>query len=235
MIMANKILNCGIYKIENIFNGECYIGQSIDLYKRKRDHFLKLRNNKHCNIHLQYAFNKYGEENFVFKIILYCEPEELTHYEQKLVDLWKPEYNICRECVKSGLGTKKSEEEKKRMSDMYMGENNPFYGKKHSEETKRKYSESRRGVKKSEEQKKKISESHIGMKQSPETIRKVVANRKSPSGVNHVNFKTKDEVIMVKNLLNSGTTIHDISEITGFCRKTIRKVRDGYYKDAYGI
>jgi group I intron endonuclease len=233
--MKNKILNCGIYKIENILNGDLYIGLSADLNRREKGHFLKLRNNKHCNIHLQNAWNKYGEENFKFKVILYCESEELTYYEQKLVDLWIPSYNICRECVKNGLGTKKSEEEKIKLSEMRLGDKNPFYGKKHSEETKKMYSESRKGVKKSEEHKKKISEAHIGMKESEETIRKVVANRNPPSGMSHVNFKTKDEVMKVKNLLNSRITIHEISEITGFCRKTIRKVRDGYYKDAYGI
>ena len=42
------------------------------------------------------------------------------------------------------------------------GDKNPMYGKTHSEESKRKMSEARRGKPKSEEHKRNISKSHIG-------------------------------------------------------------------------
>lgn len=60
----------------------------------------------------------------------------------------------CRKCAKIGennnfYGKKHSEETKKRMSDavkgLYGGKNNPWYGKKHSEETKKKMSEIKNG------------------------------------------------------------------------------------------
>lgn len=53
---------------------------------------------------------------------------------------------------KYGLGKKKivSEEQKKRQSNLmkgrYVGDKNPFYGKKHSQETKNKLSKSREGI-----------------------------------------------------------------------------------------
>lgn len=62
-----------IYKITNIVNGKCYIGQSKDARKRIQGHILSLRKNKHDNRYLQFAWNKYGEENFKFEIIDYTE------------------------------------------------------------------------------------------------------------------------------------------------------------------
>jgi len=41
------------------------------------------------------------------------------------------------------------------MSEANTGEKNPFYGKKHTEETRKKMSEAQKGVPKSEEHKKK--------------------------------------------------------------------------------
>jgi hypothetical protein len=32
-------INCGIYQIKNVINGNCYIGQSVSLKKRKYVHF----------------------------------------------------------------------------------------------------------------------------------------------------------------------------------------------------
>jgi group I intron endonuclease len=115
--LVNKKLNCGIYKITNTINGKFYIGQSVRLNGRKYNHFYSLRNGDHHSKHLQNAFNKYGEEVFIFNILLYCEPEELTYYEQKLVDLWNPEYNARKECVNNSLGCSASEETKIKMSE----------------------------------------------------------------------------------------------------------------------
>lgn len=59
----------GIYKIVNLNNSKLYIGKSNNLDKRKYEHLNNLRRGIHCNSHLQYAFNKYGESNFKFVII----------------------------------------------------------------------------------------------------------------------------------------------------------------------
>jgi group I intron endonuclease len=149
-------MNAGIYKIENLINGKCYIGQSAELNKRKQQHFRMLENNKHENQHIQNSCNKYGKENFVFCVLLYCEPFELTHYEQLFVNIFHPEYNIRKECVDSNRGIKRSEEsiQKFRLSVM---------GHSVSEETRRKLSLANsgksytRGLKMSEETKRKIS------------------------------------------------------------------------------
>ena len=59
-------------------------------------------------------------------------------------------------------GIKHTEEHNKKISESLKGENNPLYGKKQSEESKRKNSESHKGKKASEETRQKMSESHKG-------------------------------------------------------------------------
>ena len=112
---------CGIYKITNITNNKFYIGQSTDLSKRKSDHFYTLKNNCHCNFHLQSSYNKYGKKNFKFETLLYCESFELTRYEQYLVDCLRPEYNIRKECVDSPKRIFLSEEGKQKLSKLRKG------------------------------------------------------------------------------------------------------------------
>lgn len=55
-----------IYQIINKVDGRRYVGQTINLEKRKQTHFSKLRKNQHPNKLLQDAWNEWGEENFSF-------------------------------------------------------------------------------------------------------------------------------------------------------------------------
>ena len=59
----------GIYCIINIKNNKRYIGSSIDIEQRFKQHLYSLSKNKHYNKHLQLSFNKYGENNFIFEIM----------------------------------------------------------------------------------------------------------------------------------------------------------------------
>lgn len=56
-----------IYKITNKITNQNYVGQTIDINRRKRTHFNTLKNNTHDNPKLQASWNKYGEENFEFE------------------------------------------------------------------------------------------------------------------------------------------------------------------------
>lgn len=70
---------CGIYKITNKINGHAYIGQSINITRRWRDH--KNRYLKDDNS-LYKAFRKYGLENFDFIVVEECEPDKLNEREK---------------------------------------------------------------------------------------------------------------------------------------------------------
>lgn len=58
-----------IYQIINTKNKKRYIGQTLDIEKRKRTHFWGLKNNRHPNRYLQNSFNKHGEKVFDFNVI----------------------------------------------------------------------------------------------------------------------------------------------------------------------
>ena len=88
----------GIYYIQNTKTGELYIGQSIDVDKRKQQHFGKLKSNTHFNNHLQNSYNKYGEDCFIFSVIEYCDSSQLDDLEQKYMDFFNVQnngFNIC--------------------------------------------------------------------------------------------------------------------------------------------
>ncbi len=66
---AGGAASSGIYCIQNTINGKRYIGQSVNVEHRKGQHFDKLRRNKHRNAHLQASFNKHGEAVFAWIVL----------------------------------------------------------------------------------------------------------------------------------------------------------------------
>lgn len=174
----------GIYKIENKINGKIYIGQSIDINRRLKEHKNSLRNNKHINNHLQYAFNKYGEDNFIFEIIDICEIDELDAMERLYINKYESKYNEWGYNLEDGGSKNKklSEETRAKISKANKGENNAMHGKKHSEESKAKMSKAHKGKKISNETKKKMSKAQKGRKHTDETKAKM---SKAQKGENH--------------------------------------------------
>lgn len=76
----------GIYKFTNKINGNSYIGQSIDIEKRRKTHisraFSQTPSNKEYEKTFYRALRKYGVENFSFEILKICPQEELNDWEQ---------------------------------------------------------------------------------------------------------------------------------------------------------
>ena len=109
-------LKSGIYKIINVINNKIYIGSASNIENRFATHKNSLRNNKHHSIYLQRSWNKYGDLNFNFEIIEYCEKLELLNREQYYLDTLNPEYNICK-IAGSCLGVKGTPESNQKKSD----------------------------------------------------------------------------------------------------------------------
>jgi len=146
----------GIYIIVNTKNGAIYIGQSQDINKRWKTHKRELHAGIHKNSYLQRSWNKYSEKLFSFKILEYCQVENLNDREQHYINVYMGKitcYNLVKDVQSPMRGrkhtqstlikmrltaSKKSQEIRKRTSETLMG---------HvvSEETRRKISDAKKG------------------------------------------------------------------------------------------
>jgi len=106
----------GIYQIVNKLDLKRYIGSASVIKDRISNHKQSLRRDAHRNRYLQRAYNKYGENNFIFQVIEYCNKADLIKKEQWYIDFTEccnPQkgYNIIK-TASSNLGHKWSEEAK---------------------------------------------------------------------------------------------------------------------------
>lgn len=88
-VLGNRKI-MGIYKITNLDNGMCYIGQSVDVADRWRQHVKRgvgaepVTQNK-----LYPAMKSIGVENFMFELIEECKGNELTPREKYWTDFYQ--------------------------------------------------------------------------------------------------------------------------------------------------
>ncbi len=103
----------GIYKIVNLIDGKMYIGSAVNLSKRWSEHQWKLSTNISPHLHLQNAWNKYGEDIFKFEVLEFIEDwTTLIEREQHWIDFYDAVnngYNLCS-VAGSSLGIKQSKE-----------------------------------------------------------------------------------------------------------------------------
>lgn len=66
----------GIYKIENTLNHKVYIGQSVHIERRWKEHC-----RPSCNSVIAKAIKQDGKENFTFQVLKECDVEQLDELE----------------------------------------------------------------------------------------------------------------------------------------------------------
>jgi group I intron endonuclease len=132
----------GVYLITHIESKKIYVGSSIDISRRWKEHINHLNLNKHENPKLQNAWNKYGEDAFRFEILEKVEPikEKILSIEQIYLDRYQSYkrelgFNLYK-TAGSPQGTQWDEEQKARLSEtrknQFKVEEGHFKGKKHS-------------------------------------------------------------------------------------------------------
>lgn len=149
----------GIYQIQSKIKPErIYIGSAVNIRERWHNHLSFLKRGDHASIKLQNHFNKYGKDDLIFTILIGCDKEDLLTSEQFYLDSKIHWFNICQ-IAGNSLGTKRTEEIKKKISERLKG-NKYNLGRrwKMSEEGKQNVSNGRKGVRMSEEARKHISE-----------------------------------------------------------------------------
>ncbi len=139
----------GVYKITNTINGKCYVGSAIDVKQRLGRHFSHLKHNNHPNKLLQRSCSKYGIQAFKKEVLMYCDVKDILKHEQYYLELFEPVFNICR-IAGNSLGRKHTPESLDKMCKVQkvVAANRTIWnkGKPFSEESKRKMSESQKGV-----------------------------------------------------------------------------------------
>lgn len=83
-----------------MLNGKCYIGQSIDIYKRWESHKSKFVQKYYHTKTLYKAFAKYGVNNFKFEIIEICKRKDLDKREK----YWIKKYNSYKDGYNMTMG-----------------------------------------------------------------------------------------------------------------------------------
>ena len=175
---------CGIYKIVCSVDSKVYVGRSVDIEKRFREHRTSLRSNRHSNSYLQRAWNLYGEANFVFSLIEECIVEDTPQREA----YWQQYYGIgdSEKCynllLEDGTGSFRIHEETKRkMSASSKGKPKSDEHRRNVARAVSEYAAIHGGVRKgmpvTEEQRKKISETLKGRPRAPGVTERIQATK----------------------------------------------------------
>jgi len=135
----------GIYcYIDKKDNQIVYVGKdsNIDKNKRRRQHLTPSRYNAQpINCILQN-----NPDRYTYQVLVWSVEDEntLNALEIQYIRQLQPRFNFT-EGGDGMSGFRHSEETRKKMSEARKGENHPMYGKTHSEETRKKMSESQKG------------------------------------------------------------------------------------------
>ena len=200
--MSKEIIS-GVYQIRNKINNKVYVGSSKDISQRWLQHISGLKNNKHRNQHLQYAWNKYGEENFEFSILEIVVNQNnfkdiLIEREQFWIDKFhsvnnKFGYNICPNAY-TCLGKKTSDVGRENISKGLI---------------------------------KRWKLSDEGQKFHISNLSQKIISEKGVNTYITQNKLSQDDVIDIIKLINQNFTDKDISDIYGIHPNSINSIRNG--------
>jgi group I intron endonuclease len=209
----------GIYVISNVFNDNKYIGGTVNLVSRKRQHFSDLRHNRSGSVLMQQDWNDIeseiisSEDWFSFSVLEKVSEDKLLEREQYWLDNLQPVYNTnkiagkyigeyirtleAKEKAKQSRSRKKpviSDEVTENRRERWLGDNNPNRKTPYTEEHREHLRQSMLGEK----------NPNFGLKRSEETLQKM----------KNSHFKTYHNI-----LSPDGTFYETIQNMSNFCKE----------------
>lgn len=162
-------MTCGVYAIKNKANGKLYIGSSMNIEARWKNHLCYFRLNKNSK-HLQRAWNTYGHNAFDFVILEETSKEEVRQKEAEWFEKypWEQLYNLSHKTT-GGRG-ELSEEARLRIAK---ATSERTKGKPLSEEHRAKIGAAHRGRKLDQRRKDLVSQQKKGKKLTEEHRAKI--------------------------------------------------------------
>ncbi len=132
-----------------------YVGStSLTITKRIQLHYIS------CKKSVIYKYvREHPNEEFSYVAIDYANTKEEAFEKE---EFWTEFYRERYSMLNIFTGPIPDDNTKRKISEATKGNNNPFFGKHHTEESKKKMSEARKGKKKSEEFKKYLSDMFAG-------------------------------------------------------------------------
>lgn len=162
----------GIYKVTNLINGKCYVGQSKNIQRRFWEHrCISHEGNKN----LRKDLIQFGKENFSYDVIEECSIEQLDEKEKFWISKINPEYNTYNG-GKAAFSVSEHIREQLRLA----GKRQWNEMSKEEKEKVIKYNLKgpRIGHSVSESAREKLRKANLGKKQSEETLQKRAATMK---------------------------------------------------------
>lgn len=207
-----------IYKIVNKLNNKCYIGQTLNLEKRFRQH-----QHSKDNFYVHCSIRKYGVDNFDFiklEEIEFNSIEELksilNQKEIEYIKLYKSaEKEFGYNLTLGGDGMVASELTREKLRKNHSG---CWKNRHHTEEAKRKIGEYQRSR----------DRSNLNYKHSDETKRKISKANKDRLPHNAVKIKCIENNTIYNSIKKASKDLKLNADMISECIKGIRESYKGY-------
>jgi len=135
-----------IYVVKCLANNKAYVGSTKALRKRFETHCTRLRGDRSHSPVLQASWNKYGEQNFSFKVLeVHEDTSKLLEREQFWMNVIHPELN-SKPFAANSSGMKMPESAKQKLREIRLNQPCPRTGKLHDDNSKEKMRVAKSGV-----------------------------------------------------------------------------------------